>query len=108
MPAVNAANFHQPPVQRVSKPDVHGYFPAGGVPVPAVASNFIAADPPEEGRLVRIGNMLQVNPSFSIECLLNILVIQKHKSTVDNRYGEKKQNTLWSRYPDSGYPGRPW
>ena len=66
MPAVNAANFHQPPVQRVSKPDVHGYFPAGGVPVPAVASNFIAADPPEEGRLVRIGNMLQVNPSFSI------------------------------------------
>jgi hypothetical protein len=41
---------------------VHGYFPAGGAPVPAVASNFIAADPPEEGRLVRIGNMLQVIP----------------------------------------------
>jgi len=76
VPTVNAANFNQPPVQRVSKPDVHGYFPAGGVPVPAVA-----ADPPEEGRLVRIGNMLQVK-------------LKKRKS------GEFYTSTVGSRYPE--------
>ena len=44
--------FHQP--------EVVGYYPVNNVAVPAAAGNFIAADPPEEGRLVRIGNMLQV------------------------------------------------
>ncbi len=36
-------------------PDARGFYPAVVVPV---AGNF--ADPPEEGRLVRVGNMLQV------------------------------------------------
>jgi hypothetical protein len=53
-----ASGFHHGPAVLRPAPEAHGFYPA---------SNLPAADPPEEARLVRVGNMLQVCAKFDIQ-----------------------------------------